>query len=500
MVCWNNDSTTWPKSPRFLDIRKQNQRVIGAARAYFKKCVESHNCSSSLNIHIPTRLINVGIEGDEMIRLFEPGNSQVPIKSAALSYCWGGQVNTFKTTSQNVDVHYAKGFSLSLLPRTIRDAVEVTRDLGILYLWVDTLCIIQGEDETARDDWHSEVNRMHEVYRGAYVTISAASASNADGGLSSCGHCIVPCTGECWYASFYLELPGEDPIETRGWTLQEHVLSSRLLAFTNHGVQWRCNQMARETSRMELMDLRPNITSNWIALVENYCLRALSVESDKLPAIAALAHEHAKITGDKYLAGLWDSNILQHLLWYCRTGESRRPGSYRAPTWSWASVDARVKSKRVDQCASLEEVWHFFLKWAGVTELLAEVIKCEVQLENPEYPFSKVVSGTLTISGLVYGPIQTVKSTDPDGNAVLASTSAGNVGKLYYDPTWSIQNCRPTSYIVISSAYLEHASAIAIRPIDDSNDVSIRVGLIIAYYSESENMIQDGEVRTIKIV
>jgi len=72
-------------------------------------------------------------------------------------------------------------FQSSELPETFRDAVQVTRELGIRYLWIDSLCIIQDKHDCR--DWYHEANLMDKVYLHSYCNISAADANDSTGGL-----------------------------------------------------------------------------------------------------------------------------------------------------------------------------------------------------------------------------------------------------------------------------------------------------------------------------
>jgi hypothetical protein len=102
-------------------------------------------------------------------------------KYIALSYCWGKEP-TLATTQENLYLMQS-GISMNSLPNTICDAVVITRKLGVRYLWVDALCILQGTDETARGDWEIESPKMADIYSGAFLTIAAALAPNTHHGI-----------------------------------------------------------------------------------------------------------------------------------------------------------------------------------------------------------------------------------------------------------------------------------------------------------------------------
>ena len=170
----------------------------------------------------------------------------------------------------------------------------------------------------------------------------------------------------------------DEPLSERGWTLQERVLSRRTIHYGRTEMYWECQccvfaedgAMFRRTfttaSDLWASELRePGKTRNWrwTRLVEEYSKRKLTKGFDKLPALSGLANRIAEKTGDTYLAGLWKSNLLSELNWGVKAFEPthscndpahdasmpparksavKYPTEYRAPSWSWASVDAEI--------------------------------------------------------------------------------------------------------------------------------------------------------------
>jgi hypothetical protein len=116
------------------------------------------------------------MEHNLSIRL-HPNTTKEVAPYAALSYVWGGP-QAFCTLQSNVASHSSQ-ISLSTLPQTIQDAVFCAHKLGLKYLWVDSLCIIQ--DST--DDWEREIANMAQIYKNAFVTISAAKAKGCHEGF-----------------------------------------------------------------------------------------------------------------------------------------------------------------------------------------------------------------------------------------------------------------------------------------------------------------------------
>ncbi|OCL11406.1 HET-domain-containing protein, partial [Glonium stellatum] len=164
----------------------------------------------------------------------------------ALSYVWGTK-NDVMTKKANLEGFSAEGaFSNIVLPRTIRDAIDLTRKLGYLYLWVDSLCIVQ-DDESVK--LHLIAN-MDNIYANATVTIVAATGFDANAGLSgfegdlraSTNTPLVMIGPELQLGvlpHFAAELT-ESCHATRGWTFQEVCLSPRCVVFLNGSVYFSC--------------------------------------------------------------------------------------------------------------------------------------------------------------------------------------------------------------------------------------------------------------------
>jgi hypothetical protein len=174
------------------------------ARRWLDVCTEQHGkrCRNVDMNFLPTRLVDLSpnLERDAVklvssSEYYNAGNSTF-VKYAALSYCWGTEP-FLNTTSSNIKA-MQQSISLSQLPQTIQDAIRVTRYMEIRYLWVDSLCILQGSDTAAQQDWLSESQNMGQVYQSAYFTISAESAPKATAGIlyerpaPSVNYCAIP--------------------------------------------------------------------------------------------------------------------------------------------------------------------------------------------------------------------------------------------------------------------------------------------------------------------
>ncbi|KAH7369610.1 heterokaryon incompatibility protein-domain-containing protein [Rhexocercosporidium sp. MPI-PUGE-AT-0058] len=166
--------------------------VFQMIESWLGKC-RSAGCGWGDGRHgkLPTRIIDVGPADGSKDPTLTVTDSNQSISSSiectryiALSYCWGSETGIPFTTTTSLNIEDRKrGIPMDELPRTFLDAVRITRRLGIRFLWIDSLCILQGHDDSAKAEWATESSKMTEVYGGAYLTIAAASASNVHQGI-----------------------------------------------------------------------------------------------------------------------------------------------------------------------------------------------------------------------------------------------------------------------------------------------------------------------------
>lgn len=350
-----------------------------------QNCARHHqSCKVRIQTTLPKRLIEVTSvpEQDDTVRLIDEAASVLPSESqyAALSYCWG-QATDVKSAmlsmTQTTLSEFTEGFPLSKLPSVFHDTVIATRLLKIRYLWIDALCIAQGDP----DEWRRESMKMRDVYSSAYVTIVAASSP-------SCDESFLAMPDRSFIEGIKLGRDPESmnrdvfvrlrtsrplsgfqisndlmscPVDDRGWVLQEILLSRRILEFGHHCLAYSCLESSTcecgECNR-STMKLREVFTSQvketqpapvWHGLVQNYTGRQLTVARDKLPAIAGLA-AYLKSSGapdNAYIAGLWKDNFVSDMAWYrCSAPFVKRHASRMrtdGPSWSWVSVDSKVE-------------------------------------------------------------------------------------------------------------------------------------------------------------
>lgn len=113
----------------------------------------------------------------------------------------------------------------------------------------------------------------------------------------------------------------------------------------------------------------------------------LTKPADKLVAISAIAHELQPFMNCRYLAGHWETDLVRQLAW-TGSNDSQRTSTYRAPSWSWASVDAPIQDFNFlySPPDGTREAFH----------PLVEVLNVEVELLTDD-PMGQVISGSLTL-------------------------------------------------------------------------------------------------------
>ncbi|KAF4627713.1 hypothetical protein G7Y89_g10440 [Cudoniella acicularis] len=351
-------------------------------KRWLQTCQESHfQCTKQLDF-LPTRVID--LSGEEPVLI--DGINAPHGHYITLSHCWGLKI--MLTTTQETKTERYKGIPLSLLPKVFEDAIKIAKILGMIYLWIDSLCIIQDSVE----DWQKESKRMHEYYGNSILTISALDSPDSHHGILNPRESepFVTLTSE---QNLLLrkgfpaqrDVFGFSPLNSRAWALQERLLSTRILHYGKHEIFWECMTCsAREGSTVvsdepyqpgyvvisEGMDFKrimgylkrqshleamlgpaagsvsSGVESIWFRLVTRYTIRDLTKVSDRLPAISGLASQIAQVTKREYLAGIWKED-LEDLLWIIvpylyktptRAKEIIEEYGYQAPSWSWAST------------------------------------------------------------------------------------------------------------------------------------------------------------------
>ena len=177
--------------------------------------------------------------------------AQTSHRYIALSYVWG-QVPQYSTTSVNLEA-LLQPYSLlpvwDKIPRVVKEAIDLTDEIGERYIWVDSLCIVQ-DDASLK---HHQLQLMAEIYNSATTTVIACAGSHADCRLvpTQCGPSTrtPPFSGgfpdyvevrRPLHPKLVLEAIGSSYHSSRGWTYQERLLSRRCLYFLQDRVIFQC--------------------------------------------------------------------------------------------------------------------------------------------------------------------------------------------------------------------------------------------------------------------
>lgn len=343
------------------------------ARSWISECLKTHvTCSPKPESTLPTRLLDISATLGPFIVLIETDDSAVlPVEPlyATLSHCWGKK-EFQKTLLSNVDA-FKRGFAISSLPQTFQDAITVARGLGINYLWIDSLCIIQD----SKEDWKTQSALMASVYSNSYLNIAAtASADSSQSFLSSQNrdHASIhvlpderfPAIGDKIFARHSLRevhklfstpsqnvnsINTEVQLLSRAWVFQERHLAPRTLHFHPSEIVLECREGLRcECTGLDNFSTNPqrdfnNMSFNaWYGVVEEFSRLSLTYQSDKLEALNGVARVFWEKLNCRYLKGLWEDDMAKGLLWnvtrFPPAKPSTRQSSEVAPTWSWASL------------------------------------------------------------------------------------------------------------------------------------------------------------------
>jgi hypothetical protein len=373
-------------SRRLISISPMSDQCFDTAAAWLQKCLGSHSLCShgqrSLKV-LPTRVIDVGPSDGSKAPFLHISNKKVG-EWIALSHCWGDS-RPLATTTSTLKIR-CDSLPLWDLPPLFRDAVIITRRLDYRYLWIDSLCILQD----SASDWQTESENMGPIFKIATFTIAAEAATNSANSILSFARSVsypieLPCCSKSrqlvgvMYTrlGYPLDQVERSELSRRAWTLQEDLLSPRVLKWRTKQLEWSCRTvecteedpdgdiffhgngsvsnlkyicLSPEKFKKKAEDLRllDDYTWNcdpldlWDEIITDFSDRRITFNVDRLPAISGIAKEVARHTGYDYKAGLWLQNIHQDLLWEVghrgRHDKATKPAQYIAPSWSWASL------------------------------------------------------------------------------------------------------------------------------------------------------------------
>lgn len=264
--------SSWPLVGVRRHVGQRRTTYATIVASWLKDCRETHaDCPKNGESALPTRVLDVGQHDTDNIRLIQAAGRWGYV---ALSHCWGGGI-AIRTTRDTLAARQ-RGISLEHLPKSFQDAVTVTRGLGLRYLWIDALCIIQDD----LDDWARESSTMATVYRNAFFVLGADMSPDSEGGflhrtdLHERGY-DEPGTPIAVIENEDLTIyarrgPGhgnlcrifkgsDEPLFKRVWTLQEQLLASKMVHFAGKEMVWQCLSAVRcECMQLDNQELESN--------------------------------------------------------------------------------------------------------------------------------------------------------------------------------------------------------------------------------------------------
>lgn len=313
-------------------------------------------------------------------------------KYIALSHRWVEETVEANTTRENYadrvdtwdqaqEYHTLARGKLNAL---FLDVGRLACHLGIRYVWIDSLCIIQDD----KDDWTRESTKMADYYQHSWLTVAVTSPSDNGGifqqhGLKiprvtrlpyydkkgeQSGHFYVQAGTDKVWADDYFKTIATSELRKRAWVFQEWRLSRRILAPSNQGMflhcqsespksldgftvdtSWESAEVAdafRTRRKLDMDSSESDILYAWELVAEEYSGLRLTKEEDRLVALAGIAREYGRALAHqanandelqrKYLCGLW-TGWLQGLLWE-QANPSTQIRTKGFPTWSWLSI------------------------------------------------------------------------------------------------------------------------------------------------------------------
>ncbi|KAK1750458.1 heterokaryon incompatibility protein-domain-containing protein [Echria macrotheca] len=369
--CLRGTLTRWndkdPLDTRFLF--GDGQIDVGQASRWLARCQTDHGetCVSNRDQGAVEEAIDLILVDIDNARLVVTTSNQAP-PYVALSYVWGG-VASIKTTLSNFTHLRQKGALdgvYAQLPRVVRDAITLVRGLGLGHLWVDVLCVVQ-DDYTNKPIMLSHMGR---IYSWALLTIVAACGSDAADGLVG----VAP-GSRSPILTLTTPLEGVDVLgrppaladmlrvsqyETRGWTFQERVLSTRCLYISDQQMYFQCRATIEQEDGFysgSVSSVNPLLSSatqfttttrydlfeTYMLLVKLYSQRQLTYECDVLDAFQGIFDSISRQWGcSLFASGIPDDILDLALLW--RPGNNKVKYRRREPQGGASEPEHRPRN------------------------------------------------------------------------------------------------------------------------------------------------------------
>ncbi|KAI0334690.1 HET-domain-containing protein [Cubamyces sp. BRFM 1775] len=440
--------------------------LVALAKAYVYRCLQNHeccrdSCHTESEVPLPARLIDCS--DPVRPRVIETrGGTGGDHVYVALSYVWGEESQPHRTTTDNLR-SYLDAIESSSLPQTISDAIRVTRALGVRYLWVDSLCIIQD----SREDKHRELAKMRTVYRHAYLTIDAANAKKVSQGFLD-GR--IPVYASIWLPFIWsqrlkgvepqnkkpLVTSDDDPVDDhcdhadshalylsesatrygrpsdcgytgqRAWCLQEILVSKRHLLFADQTLQFRCRSTIQDVgvhrvnedplmAQWTVTDAVPDVVFQPPSSVLLYSEDWFTIHWAWLQVVMDYTRRSLSYSSDKLVAC---AGLAEEFACALGTQVPYLAGLWRdsllcdllwfvAPDKIGSRGDGRAPSwswAASDHAVSFQYAPTYRIEYWKSREELTEVVGCTTTLEDSALPFGPVTDGHLVLCAPLLGP------------------------------------------------------------------------------------------------
>lgn len=442
-------------------------------RKWIDACLSGHSFCETLTLRssvvskMPHRVLRVEHkDGFYTVALHE--DPPASAKYVALSHCWGTK-QPLTTTKETLASH-KDSIPWESLPKTFQHAILITTVLGVEYIWIDSLCILQDD----KGDWAMESAKMSSIYENAWLTIAAAAGPDGAYGCFPTSRPIqeydlaLPnksgSLGKVYARRLQSSIETREhltkmhnilPLFQRAWVLQERLLSRRILYLFEDEMAFECGTSIRcecsgpcadevmrpvegtdyaglkyrYSSTLNQWYMHRNLWSSflpfeptgileiWDHLVSQYTRRKLTYYSDRLPALSGIAATIYN-TGalGRYYAGLWEVRLAECLLWYVdpsAPGFDPLPptiGPSTAPSWSWASINGTWEYRRKSlshRCLYVQSSMEGSL---AITE--CKEFEVELHLASPNV-FGAIELGKLSFKAPMVPAVVSYASSDP---------------------------------------------------------------------------------------
>lgn len=427
-----------PRRPSEVPIEGTHS-LFWNIKNFLALCHRDHpGCGQEDAPFLPKRVIYVGSStAPETVHLHITESGQRE-RYACLSYCWGeGQQQTANTSNEAALI---QRIHVESLGKTIQDAIKMTRDLGLRYLWVDALCILQDSPQ----DKATEIQKMAQIYGNATITLAIADATSANDGFlgsypststtSDSNHPLRPTqhqllllllpphrtgtitllpidNGASLHSTATDDTPRKYPLELRGWAFQEFLLSPRILFIIPENMYWICkawryqpmywprpyryqhtnctlhlDEILRRGKDMPISAFH----KSWRRIFNDYASRDLSDAGDRLNALNGVISVIEEARGERCMFGHWPSLMPSSLGWrhpYPRKTWERACAD--VPSWSWAAWDATEwfpdVYERFTPCSEVLRV-----EAGGTVEIRGRVVMRGARYENNSVDYHRM--------------------------------------------------------------------------------------------------------------